>query len=84
MGGHAEHLLVYSVTTLLVVAAYPDHSRTKIAVSLLLYAAVLEFLQRWSPGRLSSLADLTFSSLGVFCGLATVYFIQRLRQRHAS
>jgi len=83
MGGHAEHLLVYAATTMMVVAAYVDHSRTKIALSLLLYAAVLEYLQRYSPGRLSSLTDLAFSSLGVFCGLVTFRLIQHLRQRPA-
>ena len=69
LGGHVEHLLVYAATALLAASAYLDHSRIKIAVSLILYAAALEYLQRYAPGRLSSLLDLTFSTTGVLIGL---------------
>ena len=84
MGGQAEHLLAYAVTTLTTMLAYTDRSRFKIVVSLILYAAVLEFLQRYSPGRNSSLEDLTFSATGVMVGLAAFHVIQHLRERHAN
>ena len=82
MGGHVEHLLVYAATALLTAIAYVDHSKVKIAASLILYAAALEYLQRYAPGRLSSLLDLTFSTTGVLIGLAIFHVIRLLRERH--
>jgi VanZ family protein len=82
MGGHVEHLSVYAATALLAASAYIDHSRIKIALSLILYAAALEYLQRYSPGRFSSLMDLTFSTTGVLLGLATFQVIRVLREKH--
>jgi VanZ family protein len=81
LGGHLEHLLAYTVTTLMTAIAYADHSRFKIALSLLLYAGVLEYLQRFSPGRLSSVLDFTFSSAGVMLGVATFHLVRLLRER---
>jgi VanZ family protein len=83
MGGHVEHLLVYAATALLTAIAYVDHSKVKIVASLILYAAALEYLQRYAPGRLSSLLDLTFSTTGVLIGLAIFHVIRLLRERHA-
>ena len=82
MGGHVEHLLVYAAVALLTAVAYVDHSKIKIAASLILYAAALEYLQRYAPGRLSSLLDLTFSTTGVLIGLAIFHVIRLLRERH--
>jgi VanZ family protein len=82
MGGHSEHLLIYAITTLITAIAYLDHSRFRIAGSLILYATGLEFLQRYSPGRLSSLMDLAFSTTGVLLGLATFQVIRVVRERH--
>jgi len=84
IGGHGEHLLTYAVTTLITVLAYLDQSRAKIGGSLILYAAALEFLQRYSPGRLSSLEDLAFGTAGIILGLAIVHLIQQVRSRQAS
>jgi VanZ family protein len=80
MGGHVEHLLVYAATALLTAIAYVDHSKIKVAVSLTLYAAALEYLQRYAPGRLSSLLGLTFSTTGVLIGLAIFQVIRHLRE----
>src|SRR5262245_29099050 len=41
LGGHLEHVAAYVVTTLITTIGYVDHSRLKIALSLILYAAVL-------------------------------------------
>jgi hypothetical protein len=84
IGGHSEHLLAYAVTTLITAIAYLDQSRFKIGGSLILYAAALEFLQRYSPGRLSRLEDLTFSTAGILLGLAIVHLVQQVRSRQAS
>ena len=82
MGGHVEHLLVYAAVALLTAVAYVEHSKIKIAASLILYAAALEYLQRYAPGRLSSLLDLTFSTTGVLIGLAIFHVTRLLRERH--
>jgi VanZ family protein len=84
MGGHSEHMLTYAVTTLITAIAYLDLSRFKIGGCLVLYAAALEFLQRYSPGRLSSLEDLAFSVTGIMLGLAIFHLTQQVRTRQAS
>ena len=84
MGGHVEHLLTYAVTSLITTIAYLDHSRFKIAGWLILYAAGLELLQRYSPGRLSSFEDLAFSTAGILLGVAILYLVQHMRSRQAS
>jgi VanZ family protein len=84
MGAHVEHLLTYAVTSLITTIAYLDHSRFKIAGWLILYAAALEFLQRYSPGRLSSFEDLAFSTAGILLGVAILYLVQHMRSRQAS
>src|SRR5262249_43649241 len=84
MGGHVEHLLTYAATALITAIAYPEHSRLKMAGWLILYAAALEFLQRYSPGRLSSFEDLAFSTAGIVLGLAIFHLVQQVRSRQTS
>src|SRR5262245_16539570 len=79
LGGHLEHVGAYAATALITAIAYVDQSRLKITLSLILYAAALEYLQRFSPGRLSSLVDLIFSSTGVLLGIATFEVLRHLR-----
>ena len=81
LGGHVEHLLTYAATSMITALAYLDHSRLKIAACLGLYAAVLEFLQRYAPGRISSFEDLAFSAAGIMLGLAVFHLLQHLRAR---
>ena len=81
LGGHVEHLLTYAATSLVIAFAYLDDSRIKIAACLVLYAAILEFLQRYSPGRVSSLEDLAFSTGGIILGLAAFQVLEHLRAR---
>ena len=81
LGGHFEHVAAYALTGLITVIAYVDCSRFKITLSLIVYAAVLEYLQRFSPGRVSSLVDLMFSSTGVMLGIATFQVRQHLREK---
>jgi VanZ family protein len=78
LGGHLEHVVAYAVTALITAIAYVYHSRFKITFSLILYAAVLEYLQRFSPGRSSSFVDLMFSSTGVMLGIATFQVLRHL------
>jgi VanZ family protein len=84
LGGHIEHMLTYAVVSLITAAAYPDQSRFKIVGGLIVYAAVLEFLQRYSPGRHSSFEDLAFSTAGVMLGVTIFHLVQQLRAKQAS
>jgi VanZ family protein len=84
MGAPAEHLLAYAATTLITAFAYVDHGRLKITLALILYAAALEYLQRYAPGRLSSFEGLAFSATGIIIGVATVHVIEHIRARRAS
>src|SRR5262245_38452360 len=81
LGGHVEHLLTYAATSMVTAFAYLEYSRFKLAASLVLYAAVLEFLQRYAPGRLSSFEDLSFSATGILLGLAAFHLLQHVRTR---
>src|SRR5262245_58684018 len=84
LGGHLEHVMAYAVTALITAIAYVNQNRLKITFSLILYAATLEYLQRFSPGRLSSLVDLMFSSTGVMLGIASLHIFRNLREKYAS
>ena len=67
MGGHIEHATAYAGTALLMVLS---HRSTAPGLWLVGYAGVLEFLQRYSPGRTSAFADFAASSTGVLAGVA--------------
>ena len=74
LGGHAEHLIAYLGTAMVMGLA----NRTTpwlIAQSLLLigYAAILEAGQLYAIGRQASFQDFAFSSGGVLIGAALVW-----------
>ena len=59
-GGQTEHMLAYAGTALLLAIGY---QRLKLLVMLVAYAGVLEYLQRFAPGRTSQLGDFAFVAL---------------------
>jgi VanZ family protein len=75
LGGHLEHAVAYAGTTFLVAAAYGG--RARIVAGMLAYAAGLEFLQHFSPGRTPSLVDYTFSGMGIVAGTAAAILLHR-------
>ncbi len=81
LGGHAEHVLAYAGTTIAVALAYADRGPVRVLFALLAYGGLLEFLQRFSPGRVSSLDDFTFSATGVLLGMAALLLSKRLFYR---
>jgi VanZ family protein len=81
LGAPVEHLLTYAATSMITAFAYLDHGRSKIAAWLVLYAAVLEFLQRYAPGRSSNFKGLAFSAAGILLGVAACHLLQHLRAR---
>lgn len=72
-----EHVAAYAVTA----AAFSFAStarRWRILLILCLYAAILEFLQRYAPGRHARFGDFLMSSVGVFVGVSGAWFFARL------
>lgn len=68
VGGHVEHMAAYAATTFIVAFAYPQKRLRRVILALICYAAALEFLQRFSPGRYPAIEDWLASSAGVLVG----------------
>ena len=69
LGGHAEHFVAYLGTSILTGLAFQKSPRLTVqCVLLIMYAAVLEVGQLYSPGRHASLQDFAFSAGGVVIG----------------
>jgi VanZ family protein len=69
LSGHLEHALAYTGTAFITATAFAERGLSRIALALLVYAGGLEFLQRFSPGRTSSIWDFMFSGAGVLMGI---------------
>ena len=80
LGGHMEHILAYGGTALLLAIGY---QRLKLLVMLVTYSGVLEYLQRFAPGRTSQLADFALSCIGVILGAAIGWVIKSVLSRLA-
>jgi VanZ family protein len=77
LGGHVEHVLAYFVTAWFASVAFRERGLALITGSLCAYAACLEYLQRFSPGRNSSLEDFLFSASGIVAGVATYALLRK-------
>lgn len=78
LGGHAEHLLAYLGTAL--VLGLTSRRTPVLATQCLLltsYAAVLECGQAYAPGRQASFNDFAFSAGGVLLGAALAWVARR-------
>lgn len=80
LGGHVEHVIAYLGTAVVMGLAFQRGPRLEIQCALLiLYAAVLEALQVYSPGRHSSIFDLAFSASGIIAGGLALWALARVR-----
>jgi VanZ family protein len=69
LGGHSEHFVAYLVTAISMGLAFQRSPRLSVqCVLLIVYAAVLEMGQVYSPGRHASFQDLAYSVAGVVAG----------------
>jgi VanZ family protein len=69
LGGHTEHFIAYLGTSILTGLAFQKSPRLVVqCVLLIMYAAILETGQFYSPGRHPALQDFVFSSAGVLVG----------------
>lgn len=73
--GHIEHAVAYAGTALFMALSY---GAAGPAAGLVAYAGVLEFLQRYSPGRTSAFGDFAASSTGVLIGVAAAFAVAAL------
>jgi VanZ family protein len=67
--GRFEHVVAYSGAAAIAAAAYDESRRSlRIVGWFWIYAAVLEYLQNYSPGRKASFGDFAASAAGGLCG----------------
>src|SRR5258707_5589015 len=80
LGGHAEHFIAYLGTAMVMGLAFQRSPRLAVQCALLIiYAAILETGQLFSPGRHASFLDLAFSSGGVIVA-GLILWIARSRR----
>jgi VanZ family protein len=69
LGSHAEHFIAYLGTSTIMGLAFRKSPRLVVLCALsIMYAAILEVGQLYSPGRHASFQDLAFSSAGAVTG----------------
>jgi VanZ family protein len=78
LGGHAEHFVAYMGTAFLMGLAFRRSPPLGVQCGLLMvYAALLEAGQLYSPSRHASFHDLAFSAAGVAIGGLLVWMARR-------
>jgi len=74
--GELEHLVAYAGSAAIGMAGYgPSRGGVRVIGGFWVYAAILEYLQHFSPGRHPSLVDFAASALGALCGALAVAFL---------
>jgi VanZ family protein len=82
--GGAEHFVAYAGSAAIAMAGY-GRSRGSIQIigGFWVYAAMLEYLQHFSPGRHPAIADFALSAAGALCGgMAVTPFWRRFSETH--
>jgi VanZ family protein len=75
--GRIEHFVAYAGTACIAATAFGERGLFRLIFALLIYAGSLEFLQRFSPGRTSSILDFMFSGTGVLLGVGAFALLAR-------
>ena len=82
--GEFEHLVAYAGSAAIGMAGYgPNRGGVRVIGGFWVYAAVLEYLQHFSPGRHPSFLDFAASALGALCGGLAVALLWRRPFREA-
>ena len=67
--GRLEHFVAYAGSSAVAMVGYgPSQGVVRIIGCFWLYSGILEYLQRFSPGRHPSIWDFAASALGALCG----------------
>jgi VanZ family protein len=78
--GPLEHFAAYAGAGAIAMAGYGlNRGAVRVIGSLWVYAAILEYLQHFSPGRKPAVVDFAASALGVLCGGVAVVLLWRWR-----
>jgi VanZ family protein len=76
--GQGEHFIAYSVTGLLLGLSIPSKNGPLLAAAHLAWiAALLEFLQQWSPGRHPRVSDAVISAVAGAVGAALAAWLRK-------
>ena len=76
--GRVEHFVAYAGSAANAVAGYgAPPARMQIIGGFWVYAAILEYLQHFSPGRHPAVGDFVASALGALCGGLAIAFLWR-------
>ena len=71
--GRLEHFIAYAGSAAIGMLGYgASWGGGRVIGSFCVYAAILEYLQHFSPGRHPSLGDFAASALGALCGALTI------------
>ena len=82
--GQLEHLLAYAGSASIAVAGYGQRVAVRIIGLFSIYAALLEYLQHFSPGRHPSIADFSASALAASVGGLAAALLGRSLWKRAS
>ena len=76
--GRVEHFVAYAGSAAIAVAGYgATRGGMQIIGGFWVYAAVLEYLQHFSPGRHPAIGDFAVSALGALCGGLAIALLSR-------
>ncbi len=82
--GQLEHLVAYAGSAAIGMAGYgPSRGGVRVIGGFWVYAAMLEYLQHFSPDRHPSFLDFAASALGALCGGLAVALLWRRPFREA-
>ena len=71
--GRLEHFIAYAGSAAIGMLGYgASWGGGRVIGSFCVYAAILEYLQHFSPGRHPSLGDFAASAFGALCGALTI------------
>jgi VanZ family protein len=80
--GQFEHFVAYAGSASIGIAGYRRLGTARIIGLFWIYAAILEYLQHFSPGRHPSTEDFAASAFGALAGgLAAALLVRRLWKR---
>src|SRR5438132_3835025 len=76
--GQLEHFVAYAGSAAIGMTGYgPSRGGVRVIGGFWVYAAILEYLQHFSPGRHPSVLDFVASALGALCGGLAVALLWR-------
>ena len=83
--GRLEHFVAYAGSAAIAMASCgASRGSVQIISGFWVYAAILEYLQHFSPGRHPAIGDFAASALGALCGGLVIALLWRRQSRWPS